>query len=366
MQRFRALSSQWGYLTVADEADETLLTDWEDLLVPDDEVEWTYGYGLYRFRTLAQDQVHAEFPWGRISGILNPTPDIQSDGIVAASGELTPREIHRALIDAIVRQDLVWQMGLWKSDESSTDEDRTLSFPVEVSAHEQDAETALDDVTQWNAPRLASEMLKRNAESNMPKLREMILVAEDSEFTVGQSKRLAPWLLDFAERYRDSRDSQDEVVVWSAMRTGASMLTPNAADALCPLLEPGHSIETSLVAIKMLGRIFEAQPPTNVDRHTALADEVVQIAESLLNRHVIAVTQSAAKAHLSIYALAAMASSKTERMVDTARGLGAMWFTRRLHRKLGGLRDSWTSCPTAVSDGPRALLDRMIETLEAG
>ena len=116
----------------------------------------------------------------------------------------------------------------------------------------------------------------------------------------------------------------------------------------------------------MLGRIFEAQPPTDVDQHVALAGEARQIAESLLNRYAITVSQSAAMAHLAIYALAAMASSETYRIVEIAQGLGAAWFTRRTHRKLGELRDNWASSSVAVTDGPRGLLDGAIRMLEVG
>jgi hypothetical protein len=141
------------------------------------------------------------------------------------------------------------------------------------------------------------------------------------------------------------------------------MLTPDAAAPLRSLLQPGHSIETSLVAVKMLGRIFEAQPPTDVDQHNDLANEVSQIAESLLNRHVIAVIQSAAKAHLAIYALAAMGSSATERMIEIAQGLNAVWFTKRTLHKLTELRDVWATRANNVPERPLALLEQVIEKL---
>ena len=51
------------------------------------------------------------------------------------------------------------------------------------------------------------------------------------------------------------------------------------------------------MTVKMLGRIFEAQPPADVDQYPELAAEVRQIAESLLNRYAIASSQSAAMAN---------------------------------------------------------------------
>lgn len=221
----------------------------------------------------------------------------------------------------------------------------------------QNIDATPSDISQWTPAQLASEILQANAESDMPKLREMILVAEDTNFTVDQSDRLAPWLLSFAERYRDGSDPQDEAAVWSAIRTGASMLTPNSADDLCLLLEPGRSIETSLVVMKMLGRIFEAQPPTEVDQYRNLAAKVRQIADSLLRCGDV-------MAYLAIYALAAMASSGTQEVVEMVLEIDMTWLTRRITHKLRELRDIWASRRVPVADGPRKILDNALRTLE--
>ncbi len=51
--------------------------------------------------------------------------------------------------------------------------------------------------------------------------------------------------------------------------------------------------------VKMLGRIFEAQPPAEVDEYKDLANDVYKIAELSLNPHVITASQIAAKAQLA-------------------------------------------------------------------
>lgn len=307
---------------------------------------------------LTQDEVIVDYPRCSIRGILTLRGDTQSDKIdtpIMLPTEDVVTEVLRHFREQINRA--------WESGESSTDK-LVESVPVKELTHSQDIDTPSDDVSQWTPAQLASEILQAKAESDMPRLQQMILTAEDTGFTADQSNRLAPWFLSFAERHRDSSDPQDEAAVWSAIRTGASMLTPDAADGLRPLLEPGHSIETSLVTLKMLGRIFEAQPPTDADQHPGLAGEVCQIAESLLNRYAITVSQSAAMAHLAIYALAAMASSETQRMVETAQELGAAWFTRRLTRKLCELREAWRSHRASTADEPRELLDTALRLLQ--
>ena len=317
--------------------------------------------GLYAISRLLQDkEAVAYFSDGSIRGQWRPSGDIQSDDIGAPSGESIPR-VAQAYFDAIIQQ---LSRNGWEFKKSFTNEESMEPVATEISTLGQDIDATLDDVSQWTPAQLASAILQADVESDMPKLREMILVAEDTGFAVGQSNQLAPWLLSFAERHRDSNDPQDEAAVWSAIRTGASMLTPDAAGSLRLLLEPGHSIETSLVTVKMLGRIFEAQPPTDVDQHMDLAAEVRQIADSLLNRYAITISQSAAMVHLAIYALVAMADGNTQGVVETVRGLGVAWFTRRTTRKLRELRDTWASRPTPVSDGPRGILDNALQTLE--
>jgi len=214
----------------------------------------------------------------------------------------------------------------------------------------------------WSADQLADALHDPNAEPKSDRFREVVLRAEDTAFTPDQSARLAPRLLEVALRYRDP---QDEPIVWSAIRTGASMLRPSEAHLLLPLLEPGHPIETSLVALKMLGRIFEAQPPDAVDVFVDLAKKVRGIADSLLNRYTIAISRPAAMAQLAIYALAALASADTLDVVRTVRGLEATWFTRRTEHKLRELREYWDNRPVAVANGPRELLDRVLDALRA-
>lgn len=328
-----------------------------------DEAEWKHGYGAYQWCEPTQDQVKFVFKEGKISGIFTPiSEDSQSDYTKAPSVQMHG-EASRVLVKELLKK---FDNRAWNSGKSSADEELARSVVVEeqVGGQDIDIDTTTDDVLQWTSDQLATAIMHPKAESDMPRLRKMILVAEDTGFTVDQSKQLAPWLLSFAERQRDSSDPQNEVAVWSAIRTGASMLTPHDVNNLHALLEPGHSIETSLVTVKMLGRIFEAQPPAEVDKHPVLANEVFEIAECLLNRHAITISQSAAKAQLAIYALAAMASSETQRIIEVVQGLGVPWFARRTLRKLRDLRNIWTSRPVPVAERPRELLAKALQTLE--
>ena len=219
------------------------------------------------------------------------------------------------------------------------------------------------DSTCVTADGLVDEILSIGAEDPSHRLRELILLAEDADFTPEQSARLAPRLLELAEQHRRSNDPQDKPVVLSAIRTGASMLRPSEAERLLPLLKPGRSIETSLVALKMLGRVFEAQPPGDIDQFESLANEARSVAESLLNRHAVAFSQSAAMAQLAVYALAAMGSSHLVTTTQTIRQLAVDWFTRRTVRKLRELDEFWQSQRCNVASAHRDLVSGALAEL---
>jgi len=328
-----------------------------------DKAELIKGYGCYQYYIPAEDQIIAYLDGMRISGTYKKRGDSQSDYTTAP--QLTTSKDIKAILNRAMQQYEKMVLNLHWELEYSPDVEEPIDF---VAVHEQiggqPVDETADDLSHWTADQLASAILDPKSESDMPHLREMILIAEDTGFTVAQSEQLAPWLLSFAQRYRDSSDPQDEAVVWSAIRTGASMLRPDDADRLVPLLEPGHSIETSLVTVKMLGRIFEAQPPEEVDEHQDLAVEVYPAAEIVRNRYAITSSRSAAIAQLAIYALAAMASSEVYRIVEYIRSLDVAWFTKQTLRELRELQSIWSSRPVPVADQPRKLLDRIIQTLD--
>ncbi|MCH7491008.1 MAG: hypothetical protein IID05_09965, partial [Gemmatimonadetes bacterium] len=288
---------------------------------------------------LSQDERIVRFSHGTIIRGL----DVSGQDSQSEAGTLLPR-IDADLVDYCLRDLFSVYIGNvsgsgWVSAEPVD------AIESSVDRAEQEAEDELEiahaEELYLSPDRLASEILKSDTETDLLRLRELVLLAEDTDFSLEQSSLLAPRLLELATQYRASNDSQDAPIVWSAIRTGASMLHPHEANRLLPLLEPGHPIETSLVALKMLGRIFEAQPPERPDQHKDLAGKVRRIAESLLNRYAITSSQSAAMAQLAVYALAAMASNETLNIVHSVRRLGVSWFTQQIARELRELRDSW-------------------------
>lgn len=323
----------------------------------------SWRYGLYTIEDLAQDQAIIRFDRGRgietYQGILKGIDeDAQSD----LARRFAADRIVTVNFDVLLQEAFKQVALAWHSDETmASDEPEVLSPKVHAHAGVSLADGS--DTTR-RADCLARALLESDAENDWSRLRELILLAEDTGFTPQQCEQLAPRLLALAIGGRDSDEPEDEPVVWSAIRTGASMLRPHEAKHLVPLLEPNHPIETSVVALKMLGRIFEAQPPEKVDQYSEPARHVREISKSLLNHYALASSQSAATAQLAVYALAAMASNQTLKVVRSVRELGLTWFTQQTHRELCELRGYWTNrSPMAPADVCK-LLERAIRKLD--
>ena len=325
-----------------------------------DEPDWFYGAA--RMKQLAQDQSVLEFDRGGGPETFYArrirSGDAQSEAIQALAASRGFQAVLEVLGTHFCRA--------WAPDEVCAEHEWLFDLDGGAAPEEwRDEEVDVPDESsvELTADHLARQLVDRHAEVGWAQLRELIPLAEDMDFSPEQSRKLAPRLLEYATTYRDSTDPQDKPVVWSAIRTGASMLRPDEAGRLRPLLEPGHPVETSLVTVKMLGRIFEAQPPSDLNQYPELAHEVRQIADSLLNRYAIAVSQGAAMAQLAVYALAAMGSDDAVELSKAVRGLGQSWFTAQLRHELRALWEYWTSQPAKGAPKPRELLERAIQEL---
>jgi len=306
-----------------------------------------WEFGRYSIQDLAQDQVVFRVVRGArtetYSGLLKHAHvDAQSDSPDAFR---SAPDAMLVMLASLIHDSAHAGLSRWYVEEAD----------LEECLHK--------DVSEWAPDRLANAIIELEESRDWLGLRDLVLFAEDTAFTTEQSSRVAPRLLALATHYRDSNDPLDAPIVWSALRTGASMLGPDEAFRLLPLLEPGHPIETSLVALKMLGRVFEAQPPMGIDGYPDLEREVGRIACSLLNPYAIAMAQSAAMAQLAVYALAAIGSSRLVAVAQDIRRLGVAWFTRRTLRNLRELQEQWQTRLATITPGQQTLLARALEEL---
>ncbi len=191
------------------------------------------------------------------------------------------------------------------------------------------------------ADQLAEAIL--NPSTLQEQLKAAVFEAEFTQFSATQDASVGVRLIELALEWRDLDDLDMEPVVWSAIRTGASMIPLEKVDLLTPLLEPGHNIETTLVTLKMVYRIFEAEPPTAPDAYPALADNVLEIANAFLNNYAVVNDRDAAAAQLSVVALATMWSSQLAKATELVAGLSHWWFKSQVIDDLKILLNDWVS-----------------------
>ena len=216
------------------------------------------------------------------------------------------------------------------------------------------------------------DIMNPDIKSDITRIRDVVHLAEDTDFTVEQSKIVSPWLLSFALERRYSSDPEDEYPVYSAIRTSASMMSPDEVECLFPLLADGYEIETSLVTVKMIYRIFEAQPPACVGRYEHVANEIYNsIIVPMLDKPMVELSsREAAKAQLCVTALIAMGSGLIAMNPDSICDVLRMvqnkekWFKRYLLHNVKDLKVAWSKRKAPISLRMAEFLDEIIEFLE--
>lgn len=192
-----------------------------------------------------------------------------------------------------------------------------------------------------------------NSENKFDVPPEIISQIEDTGFTVKQSEIISPWLLDFVIENRDTYHCEDgEAMVYpiySAIRTGASMLFPDQVERLFPLLETGHTVDTSLVTVKLIGRIFEAQPPLVTGAYETTAEKVYDLVNPILdNSPADMLCRDTTIATLCIIALVAMGSEKVYQILEKIKNK-KKWIRNRTLHKMKDLRKTWQKRAGSIS-----------------
>jgi hypothetical protein len=201
---------------------------------------------------------------------------------------------------------------------------------------------------------------------NVPE--EIIHQIEDTDFTVEQSEIVSPWLIGFALENRDKHDATDVKALFfsvsSAIRTGASMLYPDQVERLFPLLEEGHIVDTSLVTVKMISRIFEAQPPSKIGEHEVVAEKIYEIINSMLNDSLANIRHTdVALIQLGITALVGMGSKKVYQILERIKNK-EKWIDNYIIHNIKDLKKAWQRRKDPISSQMDEFINETINFFE--
>lgn len=195
-------------------------------------------------------------------------------------------------------------------------------------------------------------------------LRELITEIEDVQFSKDQGYRLSKFLIDFAIEERDNQNSPyGRAIIYSAIRTGASMFRRDQVDLLIPLLGKGSVIDTTIVTLKMIGRIFEAQPPDGCNQYDNVSQKIV----GSIKEHMYGLSaRDAAHIQLAIFALAAIASNDVSKVIQTVLNHNnrQKWFNNHILRSLQELSVTWPEMHSPLHPEILVPLDTAIKELK--
>jgi hypothetical protein len=170
----------------------------------------------------------------------------------------------------------------------------------------------------------------------------LILCAENVQFA-GEPLRtmLRARLFELANVLRKSNESEIRSIVFSAIRTYASLLDQSDAASLLTFLEPPALVETRLVALHCIVHLFESSPPQSVRAFPALSNRVFDLAEKFLDRDWLVPGEKAAIGENAAHALAAMGDERLRDCVTRIKALQLPWLSRHVSRKLDSTLRAW-------------------------
>jgi len=161
----------------------------------------------------------------------------------------------------------------------------------------------------------------------------------DAEQQVGVRLRLRELALELREVSRPGV----ERVVWSAMRRFSSLLSPEKANDLLEFLDRKGVVDTRMVALQCVARVFQDRPPWDTATLEALERRVAEYAEKFLDPDVFGGGENSSIARNAVLALASLGSPRLRDCVVCVNALGRRWLSRQIRRQLQALLDTWKS-----------------------
>ena len=197
------------------------------------------------------------------------------------------------------------------------------------------------------------EELKSESVKEPDWLAALIYAAEDLRFdSTDQQNEIADILQNIALKMKDHAPAQLEQVINSAIRRFASLVEEDKADQLIPFLKNTDGLDTRLVALQSVGRIFEVAPLQEDSVTLALRNRLFDMAKKLLLSDVLVAGETSAMAQQAVYGLASMGDKRLHDCVVQIEALNLPWFKQIIQNDLNRLRELWKQSGIDVQESP--------------
>ncbi len=171
----------------------------------------------------------------------------------------------------------------------------------------------------------------------------LVFAAEDAEFPTPELQAaVCRQLRAIALELRLDRRPGVEQVVWSALRRYGSLIESGAIHEMLPLLEPTGYVDTRLLALGCIARVFETRPPREASAFQELKDRAFAIADKLLDPDVFTSGEISAIAIQAVVVLSILGDARALECAAKAKALKREWVLRKLRRRLEAISQDWT------------------------
>lgn len=157
----------------------------------------------------------------------------------------------------------------------------------------------------------------------------------------GQREELAEALLGIAGELRCTGSPHREGVAWSALRKFSLLVPRERASELAEFLDPSEGVDTRLIALICIGRIFEVEPIIRGDDFAAIAHRAYSYATKFLDPDVLSDGWNAAVAQASVKALVFLGDERVGGVIERMRAAAPAWFNEQMYDKLVDARQVW-------------------------
>ena len=170
----------------------------------------------------------------------------------------------------------------------------------------------------------------------------LVYAAENVHFKdPNQQAKVRSRLRELALELRETSRAGVEHVVWSALRRFSSLLPGEEANDLLEFLDRKGVVDTRMVALQCVSRVFHAGPPSDPAAFEPLAGRVAEYGKKFLDPDVFAGGENSSIARNAVLALAALGSPRLEGCVNWVNTLSRRWLSRQVRRQLQELLDTW-------------------------
>jgi len=179
----------------------------------------------------------------------------------------------------------------------------------------------------------------------------LVFAAEDAHFPTRELQdRVCGALRGIALELRTSSQPGIEQVVWSALRRFGSLVDSQAVDQFREFLSPAGYVNTRLLALQGVLRVFERRPPDAPESLTHLANRTLDIAAKLLDPDVFVSGETSAIATQAVLVLCVLGDRRSLECVERAKALGRRWVIGKLREQLEEIRAVWAEENQRVDD----------------